>query len=413
MLSSYPLVTIIGFSAISCLYLLLLIVWERNISLLRITLQKFFIPIILLILSFSFITAFSLSGEVGDVRLFATAGYALFHKIDIYWLDQSHGTYPFLPFMIYPYALFWYLSDKLPVFTFSFFIKLLLIPIVFLTSFLIAKILRQKGLAKYKARFIQLLFLTNPIVFLTITFHGQADILLIFFFIASVFYLQKKIILSAVLMALSILTKSWSVIFLPLIILRIRSFQKIIIYLSTFILVLFAFVFLYKSFIFTSITRIFSAAIMRPSGSAGYWGITALLDILNLQKISYFYSANRLYFLFLGILGGLGIYYIRKLSIFRGVLLLVLIVYALTGGWGLQHSLWLVPFGLLNNKFKETSIYSLLTVPYLFLSYLAIAGGWENSLLNKAIVILALFPWGYCCYWLYIETFPKILVVEK
>ena len=46
-------------------------------------------------------------------------------------------------------------------------------------------------------------------------------------------------------------------------------------------------------------------------------------------------------------------------------------------------------------------------------TYLAIAGGWENSLLNKAIVILALFPWGYCCYWLYIETFPKILVVEK
>jgi len=264
MLSSYLLITIIGFFSITFLYLLIIRAshaspLQSRLNLgqpMRIVINKFFGPIIFLILLFHFITAFALGGEVGDVRLFASAGYAFYNKVDIYWVDQTHGTYPFFPFMIYPYALFWYLSDKLPFVTFSFFVKLLLIPIIFLTSSLIAKILRQKGLTKHKSRLVQLLFLTNPIVFLTITFHGQADILLIFFFIWSI-YLLKECFLSGILMVLSVLTKTWSIIFLPLVIFRIKSFQKLIIYLSTFILTLFAFVFLYKSFVFTSITRIF------------------------------------------------------------------------------------------------------------------------------------------------------------
>ena len=417
MLSSYLPVTIIGFFSITFFYVVLLWVNKKGEGIsslrgqtqglpLRIILQKFFIPIILLILLFHFITAFALGGEINDVRLFASAGYALIHKIDIYWVDQTHGTYPFLPFTIYPYALFWYLTTKLPFLTFSFFVKLLLIPIIFFTSCLIAKILRQKGLAKYKSQMIQLGFLANPIVFLTITFHGQADILLIFFFIWSL-YLSKKCFLSGFLMAFSVLTKTWSVIFLPLVILRIKSFRKIIIYLSAFFLAVLVFASLYKRLVFTSFTRMFSAAIMRPSGSAGYWGITAFLNVLGLQKASSFYSDSRLCFLGFGLLAGLAIFYKKKWDVFRGVLLFTLIIYVFTAGWGLQHSLWLIPFGLLNKKFKETAVYTLLTVPYLFLSYLVIAGGWENNTLNKIIVILGLFPWGYCCYWL------RNLVVEK
>jgi hypothetical protein len=139
--------------------------------------------LMVLIFIFHLLTALVLTTEVKDVALFASAGYMLAHKLDIYLLDASHGTYPFWPFTIYPYALFWWLTTKIPFLTFSFWVKCLLIPIMFLTGKLIAKITQQPQ--------SQLLLVTNPLLFLTITYHGQADILLIYFFLLSVWFLVQ------------------------------------------------------------------------------------------------------------------------------------------------------------------------------------------------------------------------------
>lgn len=132
MLSTYPTVTVIGLLTITCLYLSIFYFQKNRIF--QSCLNRYFSSLVLLLFIFHLVTAFALGGEVADVKLFASAGYALLHQIDIYLLDSSHGTYPFLPFTIYPYALFWYISSRFSWLTFSFLTKTLLIPVLFLTA---------------------------------------------------------------------------------------------------------------------------------------------------------------------------------------------------------------------------------------------------------------------------------------
>ncbi len=364
-------------------------------------LGRFFSIITMMLLLFWLITSASLTAEVNDVRLFATAGYSLAHKIDIYWLDPQGGTYSFLPFLIYPYTLFWYLSEKTGL-AFSFFVKLLLIPIIYLASLVIAKQLIKQGLPKYQAKIRQLLFLTNPIIFLTIIFHGQADILLIFFYLLSLVVLSsnlKNLVFSGFLMALSVCAKSWSVIFLPLVILKIPKIFKKIIYLMAFCLTIIIFIFVYKLFIFTSFKRIFSVVLNRPTGSSGFWGITAWLNLLGFSEISNFYSHNRSWFLLTGLIFIWFFAWKKKINYWLSSLLIVLLVYCLTAGWGLQHSLWLIPFGLINNEIKKTNLYTFLCLPYLYFSYSAIALNLKLTINLEAC--LSISVWLFCCWWLW------------
>ncbi|GEM_PF-6398105 len=373
-----------------------------------------------LIFIFHLLTALILTTEVKDVALFASTGYMLAHKLDIYLLDASHGTYPFWPFTIYPYALFWWLTTKIPFLTFSFWVKCLLIPIMFLTGKLIAKINQQPQ--------SQLLLVTNPLLFLTITFHGQADILLIYFFLLNVWFLvqptggrrrgtpmagvpavgghgakapdrTRRLPLSGLLMAFSVMTKTWSVMFLPLILLYLKSLKKMIVYLSIFLLTILAFGQLYQFFVYTSFSRLFQTVLSHPSGASGSWGFTALLP----PNLSLIYNQYRFSILILGLLGGLILLHFKKPPLLRQFKIFILIVYVLTAGWGLQYTAWLVPFALLDQDWQRLRLYTLLALPYLTLAYLNIAADWKTVFLDNLTLKLSFLPWLFCFYWLFLE----------
>ncbi len=414
MFSQYLAIAIIGFSAILFFYLFTLLFQKK--AFFKKILKKHFGKIKLFLFVFYLLVAFFLKGEVNDVALFSSVGYCLWHKIDIYWLDATHGTYPFLPFTIYPYALFWFVSDKLPFLTFSFLVKTVLIPIFFLTASLIGKFLKKQGVEKNKIKLAKLLFLTNPVLFWAVVFHGQADIALIYFFILSIYHLKNGLRkqpardhpwskgIAGLLMAFSIMTKSWSIMFLPLVLLKIKSLKKKLIYFSTFFLTIFLFASLYKLFVFSSFSRIFKAALFHPTGAAGHWGITALFHlsskILPLNSLISFYSKKRALILSLALLTGFVFSIKKKLALLKGAQLFILIVYIFTAGWGIQYSAWIIPFALVNKDWQKNIRYTLLAIPYLSFSYLAIAGGWQNPFINRLIIFLGLFPWVYSGCWL-------------
>jgi len=379
MLTSFFWVALVGFITITFFYLVILF-GQKNSSF-KLFINLYFKQIRWLLFFFHLSTAFFLGGEVADVKLFATAGYALAHKIDIYWLDPQGGTYSFFPLMIFPYSLFWYISDRLPILTFSFLVKLLLIPVMFLTS------------RFFKSRIHRLLFLTNPVIFLTVTLHGQADLALIFFFILSIYYLEKPA-KAGIFMAISIMIKTWSVMFLPLVFFKLKSFRFWISFGISFLII----GFLYKFFVFSSWQRILTALIVHPSGSAGYWGITALLKLVWPSTVQ-FYSINRFWPLLASLVFGWWIAWKKKLTIFPAALLLILLTYVTTAGWGLQYSSWIIPFGILAQDFKKTNLYTLLSLPYLCIAYLGIAANAQVSP-NNLVIFLSLPAWLFSIYWL-------------
>lgn len=417
MLYAYPLVLLAGLITITLFHLLFLFFKPK----------RFFKEWLSLVFCFHFLTALALQKEVRDVALFASAGYMLWHRIDIYLIDATHGTYPFWPFTIFPYALFWWLSSKIPFLTFSFWVKCLLIPVLFLTAKLIAKMIRKPQ--------VQLLLVTNPLLFLAITFHGQADILLIYFFLLSIFFLLSstseeslrpprrclkagetpprwrnsdrsrkghlggELILAGLFMAFSVMTKSWSVMFLPLIVFWLKSLSKIIIYLASFCLMIMAFGQLYQLFVHSSFGRLFDTVLRHPSGAGGYWGLTAILP----TSLSLVYNHYRFFILGLGLLAGLILFSLRKPPLLRQIKIFILIVYVLTAGWGLQYAAWIVPFALSDRDLKPLKFYTLLTLPYLGLAYLAIAGGWETFFVRDLTLKLSFLPWGFSLYWLFSE----------
>src|SRR4030042_5550649 len=158
---------------------------------------------------------------IQDVGLFESVGIKFLERVDIYAFDgPNHGTYPFLPLMNWFYAISHILSKTINL-PFIFFVRLLMIAAVFGTTILIGKLNRTREVKKD-----QLFFLFCPINLLVFSLHGQADILLIFFLLLSVYFLtirQKSIIKSAITLGFSILVKSWSIIFIPLFLISLRK----------------------------------------------------------------------------------------------------------------------------------------------------------------------------------------------
>jgi hypothetical protein len=209
----------------------------------------------------------------------------------------------------------------------------------------------------------------------------------------------RRLPLSGLLMAFSVMTKSWSVMFLPLILLYLKSLKKIIVYLSIFCLTILAFGQLYQFFVYTSFSRLFQAVLNHPSGASGYWGLTVLLP----QPFDKIYNHYRFLILGLGLFGGFFLFYLKKPPLLQQFKIFILIVYVLSAGWGLQYTAWLVPFALLDQDWQRLKFYTLLALPYLALAYLNLAACWKAVFLNNLILKLSFLPYFFCFYWLFLE----------
>ena len=363
--------------------------------------SKKYSVLILFILLLQVISAWLLKKEIGDVMLFSGAGGYLRKRIDFYWIDADHGQYPFFPFLLFVYAAINWITCKIPTIIFSFILKLLmLIPVHYL-----GKKIEEVNQAQSvkQARKIRARFLLNPITYAVIFFHGQTDIILIAFYIASLMIWTKaqtvkQSFISGLLFACSVASKTWSGLFLPLILLGKQTLINKMIFTITTIIFLLSNIYIYILFMNrnTSFDLILEA-ILSPGGSIGNWGIGLFLNNFFEFTIQYRFVLLMLPLIVFTLI------YIRKFTLLKRSLLLVLSLYIILLNWGIQYIFWIIPFSYMLYSWidrKAWKLFLITSIPYTFVSYLYVI------VLNQTFVLniqrlLGLSVWITCIWWFY------------
>lgn len=350
------------------------------------------------------IAIFFIKNEVGDVFLFSKAGHYLRLKLDFYEFDITHSQYPFFPFLIYFYALGNFLAENISNFTFSFYHKLLiLLPCVYFLSYQIKR--HPSSLPVELRRVIQLKFLASPLTYSIILFHGQTDVvLLLFFFLGANFLLRKdksytNLLTGTFFFACSVLAKTWSIVFFPVIVKFQRNIVKTVTLIIVTLLLLAADLYLYSVTVYyTKLSNIWPALI-KPGGPVSIWGFTFILSPLP-SVISWVTSHNL--FLFAPMLSLCIILILKKnFSFWQSCFLLILGIYLVIPNWGIQYLFWVWPFIFMiyvSLKQRDILIFNLISTIYLFMNYGNIALG-KQLIPAKPILFTGLLLWLFIFYW--------------
>jgi len=363
--------------------------------------KLFFKGILFCIFIFQVLTIFLIQFQVGDVMLFSDAGYYFRNGVDYYWIDSDHTQYPFFPFLIFFHAVANKLTYIFPAVNFVQVLKIgLLIPLYLIARF----IYKNSKLELIEKRRRVYSFLLNPVTYSVVLFHGQIDVILIAFLIYAVQAMVTaksylKVIVSGLLFAASVATKTWSVIFLPLY-LKFFGFRKTFVVGITTLLFLFVDVFIYTRMVFGSAFRVVLPAILKPGGPVGIWGISLML-----KPWSEYLSAHNL-FIFGGLLSiGLLVVFFNRFKFWVSACLLVLWVYLIIPNWGIQYLFWVIPFSYLIKRDRKWVGFELLAGVYVFFNYLNVIS--PNMIPSSLTLGTGLLVWLYVMM-LLLSTFREM-----
>jgi hypothetical protein len=306
--------------------------------------------------------------------LSSAAGWHLRHGLDFYRIDTDHTQYPYAPFLIFFHALGNWLSETIPFFTFSFYLKLFLL----VCLFGIAAIITKTSSDRNAGRIASLQLLTSPITYMVVLFHGQTDVVLLYFFISGSYLFSKKqfpTYQGALLYAASVATKTWSIFLLPLVLVSMKRRIDQLAVLLILGLLFFVDIFVYTRLVGSSF-RIVVPALLSAGGPIGVWGITYLLGIYTLIPV------YKLIWVAGGLLVLYGLLTIRKYSFWFNCLLLIFGFYIITPNWGVQYLFWCLPFIYLLRTKIPSLMYRVLTIlgsSFLAVNYVSIAAGKQLS----------------------------------
>lgn len=337
--------------------------------------------------------------EVGDVMLFAGAGWHLRHQIDFYFIDAQHSQYPFFPFLIFLHAGLNALQVAVPLATFSWYLKIALsLCLVGICWVILAE---TKKTMKGRAAVLQ--FLSHPITTLVLFFHGQVDVFLLLFVIFA-FWLQKKqmnvipMFASICLFAASIAAKTWSVLLLPYFWLQ-QSWRWRLLSPLIIIAALIGNVFVYTRLVDGSSVRTVLPAIGAAGGPIGEWGLSIIWSNTT------FWSSFGLYIvLAVTAIVTLWLQY-KKAQLWDALLVIILAIQIVLPRWGIQYLFWSLPFWYLGTKLNNRQRLTLTITAggYAVLNYLNIAQQIEQlpilfpELLVQSIGLVCWAVTVYCC----------------
>lgn len=340
----------------------------------------------LLIISLVYIIPAFFLPAISDVALFETVGIHIAMRDDFYAFDRpTHGTFPFLPLMTWIYGLFHMLSVYTGI-NFVVFVRLFVILFVVLTTILIRKFGRNPWL-----------LILNPITFLVVVLHGQVDAVLIFFVLAAIYNFEKPT-KSSIALALSLLVKNWSIIFAPLFLIQRQKLSHLLLGIIGFALTIGFFLLLHIRWFHSKPELFLETFTSHLGGSPGYFGYTAILNVLGFDSFAQFLDNETTIILGAAFLAAYFISFVKKLNLVKSALLVVLTFLVFTPGWGLQYTFWILPFAIVAGESRKIIIYTLLATPYLSLAYLFLI---LKSDLQLAPIILGLPLWIFFVWWFY------------
>lgn len=296
-----------------------------------------------------------------DIDSFRLVGDAFLNGEEVY-TSAAKGRHPYLPLHLYLLGLTTYLSRITPL-PFVTWIKLPALIADLLITFVIYKVFRRGGESEPMAAYWALLYALNPISVLVSAYHGQFDSIPVLLLLLSWFtwHFGRYVSRSAILLGFSILYKTWPILFLPVIFIRLPDNRRRLVYtlISIGIPVLFttAYVIIMDSNPVPMLRRA-----LTHSGVPGYWGLSALLYVpggfwINSERtVAAILPYQRILLLLAGLFS---LWWTRRQSALDALLTIMLSIFSVTIGMGIQWLLWPVAFAIVARETRWLKWYTL------------------------------------------------------
>ena len=358
-----------------------------------------------------------------DIESFRRVGQTFAEGKDIYTSVLVAGRHPYLPLQLYLIGGATELST-LTIIPFVILVKLpnvladlAIVGLIYTASF------RAEGSVDRSAR-LSTLYALNPIPMLISAYHGQFDaftILLILFAWYAWQLKPQRIFLSAVCLGLAVLDKTWPLLFLPLVVLRLPDWKSRFSYCALTAAVPIAGILVYMIIWQANLQPILTRPLSH-FGVPGWWGLGAVLNLLQsvvgrgaglLAAITPFSS----YVLLTTV--GIAAWLTRRQSILDSWVTCLLVVYAVTLGFGLQYLVWIVPFAIYVGERRWLNWFTAGALVYLVLNYYGLH---MDSLIarlldpntGQIVLLLAAFPiWLVVWRWLFARWRNQTIYTDR
>lgn len=294
-----------------------------------------------------------------DIESFRLVTDALLAGQEVY--TSVLGRHPYLPLQMYLMGGTAWLGDLvgLP------YVVSIKIPAVLADGAiagLITTSLSRDGRRPASAAAFGLLYALNPISLLVTSYHGQFEAITLLLLVLAwrSWRFGRHAVWSASWLGLAILNKTWPVILLPVFWIRQRNWRDRILYAILALGIPVAGIALYLLLFDASPVPMLRRALTHR-GVAGYWGPGAVLD-----PLTSIYTTARPFFdalvalrnVLLAGAAVLALWITRRDTALDAILTVILSVFMVTVGFGIQWLVWPVPFALLLREEGWTKAYS-------------------------------------------------------
>lgn len=299
-------------------------------------------------------------GAAYDIESFKLVGEALLAGEDVY-TSAARGRYPYLPLQMYAIGGAALLGQETVV-PFIVWLKLPAVLADLAVTAVLYLAFRRSRRSVDAASTAALLYALNPLTVMVSAYHGQFDAVPVLLLLLAWYLWEfgQRAWLSAAALGTAILNKTWPAVFLPVILIRLPSHRQRIIYAATALAVPLVFTLGYVLAFGSDPTPMLRRAFTH-AGVSGYWGISAALTLLsNLLLNGDAVALSSI--LSQGILLAAALFslwYTRIQSSLDALLTILLTVFAVTMGMGIQWLMWPVAFAALAGEKRWLKWYSL------------------------------------------------------
>jgi hypothetical protein len=286
------------------------------------------------------------------------------------------GRHPYLPFHLYVIGGAAKFSEVMGV---PFVLAIKLVPILAdaALAVLIFCAVCQLGRPSSRALVWSLLYALNPIAILVSAYHGQFDAETVFLLTLS-WYVWRfggssttRLNLSAVLLGFAVLSKTWPLLFLPILWLRLESRRQRVTYVLMTLAVPVVFTLFYVT-VFHQDPHPLLRRALTHSGVPGWWGGGAIVNLVHhiagmgAGLLTWLAKYGR-WLVFVG--AAFAYWMTRRATAISALTTLLVVLFVLTSGFGLQWTLWVVPFALLAGDSWGSKWYTLGALVYMLPAY--------------------------------------------
>ncbi len=294
-----------------------------------------------------------------DIESFKLVTDALLAGQEVY--TSVLGRHPYLPLQMYLMGGTAWLGDLVGL-PYVVSIKLPAVLADGAIAALITTSLSRDGRRPASAAAFGLLYALNPISLLVTSYHGQFEAITLLLLVLAwrSWRFGRHAAWSATALGLAILNKTWPVILLPVFWIRQRSWRDRILYATLALGIPLAGILFYLVVFEASPVPMLRRALTHR-GVAGYWGPGAIID-----PLTAIYTAGRPLFdtlvalrnVLLAGAAVLALWITRRDSALDAILTVILSIFMITVGFGIQWLVWPVPFALLAREEGWTKAYS-------------------------------------------------------